>query len=225
MNSYTLSASLVCGDPLSLGADIRALVDGGIDAIHFDVMDGHFVPRLGLYPELLESVKEISSLPVDVHLMITHPEQFAVQFAHAGADVVVVHAEATPHVHRVVHMIRDAGARAGVALNPGTPLSVLDYVLGDIDLVLLMAINPGIVGHKLIPSMLEKIAETKEKLVDHPNVVIEVDGGVTPESAATMIQTGADMLVCGTSSVFRGPDLAASARAFREHIDTQLRHS
>lgn len=197
------------------------LVRGRIDALHFDVMDGLFVPRLGLYPELLKAIKNTSKLPVDVHLMIENPEQFIGVFAEAGADIIVVHAESTHHLHRTIKAIRDAGASAGVALNPATPLSVLDYVLDNIDLVMLMAINPGIVGHKLIPETMGKIQDLRAKLAGRP-MTIEVDGGVSPASAADMVRSGADLLVCGTSSIYKGGDLARHIRAFRARIDADL---
>jgi len=220
---YQLSASLICGSPVSLGEDIKAVERGGMDAIHFDVMDGMFVPRLGLYPELLRSVKEISKLPVDVHLMIEEPERYVKEFIDAGGDIIMVHAESTRHLHRVIRAIKALGGRAGVALNPATPLSVLDYVLGDIEMIMLMAINPGIVGHKLIPSMMQKIADLRAKLVVYPDIRIEIDGGVSPESAAAMVIAGADLLVCGTSAVFKkGKDLAQSIQTFRKDLDAQL---
>ena len=222
--TYQLAASLICGSPLTLAADLAALRKGGMDAIHFDVMDGVFVPRFGLYPELLASVKAVSPLPIGAHLMIEEPERFVGAFAQAGADTVVVHAESTRHLDRVVRLIKSSGARAGVALNPATPLSVLDYVLEDIDLIMIMAINPGIVGHKLIPTAIQKIADTRAKIVAHTHIKIEVDGGVSAQSAAQMILAGADILVCGTSSVFKkGEDLAKSSRAFRSHVDAQLK--
>ncbi|MES2995145.1 MAG: ribulose-phosphate 3-epimerase [Patescibacteria group bacterium] len=220
---YQLSASLICGSPATLAEELKALEAGGMDALHFDVMDGSFVPRLGLYPELLASVKELSTLPVDVHLMIDDPERYAKVFIDAGADIMVVHAESTKHLHQTIRTIRALGARAGVALNPATSLSVLDYVLGDIELVMLMAINPGILGHKLIPSMMDKISDLRTKLEGYPGIRIEIDGGVSPESAAAMVNAGADLLVCGTSAVYKkGPDLAESVRSFRNHIDAEL---
>ncbi len=220
---YKLAASLICGNMLDLKSDIRSLERGGIDYLHFDVMDGSFVPRLGLHPEILKAIKLMTKLPVDVHLMIDNQDFFIPDFVKAGADIIVVHAESTKHLHRSVKMIRDLGARAGVALNPGTPLSVLDYVLDDIELVMLMAINPGIVGHKLIPRALDKISELKEKLVSHPDILIEIDGGVTPESAPQMIARGANLLVCGTSIIFK-PDVNVGDKLIevRANIDRRL---
>lgn len=221
--NYKLLASLICGSPLEIGKEIKELEEGGMDGIHFDVMDGQFVPRLGLYSELLKSVKENSKLPVDVHLMIMNPENFVQEFVEAGADIVVVHQESTRHIHHAIRLIKESGGRAGVAINPGTPLSSLDYILEDIELVMLMVINPGIVGHKLIPSMVDKISHLKEKLKDYPDIKISIDGGVSPESAVNMIKAGADLLVCGTSSVFKkGENLTESARGFRKHIENNI---
>ena len=224
--TYNLLASLICGDPLALRSEITELEKGGIDGIHFDVMDGQFVPRLGLYPEYLKAVKDATSLPVDLHLMIEDPEDSIPAFIRAGVttkDVVVIHAESTKHLHYVVKTVRDAGFQAGVALNPATPLSVLEYVLPDIERVMLMAINPGILGHKLIPDMIRKIKDMKAMLAYYPHVHIEVDGGVSPESAATMVMAGADMLVCGTSAIYKKDrSLVDTITEFRAGIDAEL---
>ena len=218
--SYKLAASLICSNILELGAEIRSLEKGGIDYLHIDVMDGDFVPRLGLHPEMVKAVRSITNIPIDVHLMINNPDFFIPDFVKAGGDIITVPAESTKHLHRAIKLIRDAGARAGVALNPGTSLSVLDYVLDDIDLVMLMAINPGIVGHKLIPQTLHKISELRKKLVDHPNIIIEIDGGVNPESAPEMIKHGADLLVCGTSMIFK-PDVAVVQKLKEVRLDIE----
>ena len=217
--NYKLSGSLVCANMLDLKSDIKALENGNIDYIHFDVMDGNFVPRLGLHPEMLEEIKTITNIPVDVH-----PIKYIPDFIKAGADTIIVHAESTKHLHYALKMIRDSGAKTGVALNISTPLSVLDYVLDDIDLVLLMAINPGIVGHKLIPKTIDKITELKEKLVNHKDVIIEIDGGVNQDSAPTMIKAGASMLVSGSSSIFKkDKDIAGQIKDFRSTIDNNLK--
>ncbi|OGG72658.1 ribulose-phosphate 3-epimerase [Candidatus Kaiserbacteria bacterium RIFCSPLOWO2_01_FULL_53_17] len=221
---FQLSASLICGDHLALGDDIKLLEKGGIDALHFDVMDGMFVPRFGFYPELLQAVRKQTSLTVDAHLMIENPERYVQLFVEAGADIVVPHAESTRHLDRAVRLIREAGGRAGVALNPGTPLHALEHVLPDIELVMLMAINPGIVGHKLIPQMMQKIADTRKMLKKFPKIKIEVDGGVSPESAARMVSLGADILVCGTSSIYKKDlPLTKTIPSFRAHIEKELK--
>ncbi len=198
-----LSASIICANLLELKNDLRQLEKSGIDHIHFDVMDGTFVQRLGLLPEVLIGIKKVVKVPVDVHLMIENPDSFIPAFINAGADIITVHAESTRHLGRSIRLIKSLGARAGVALNPATPLSVLDYVLDDIDLVMIMAINPGIVGHKLIPAAIEKITHLKSNLANHPNILIEVDGGVTIESAPSMVRAGATMLVCGSATIFK----------------------
>lgn len=204
MKKYYLTASLVCANMLNLKEQIALLEQGGIDLIHFDVMDGNFVPRYGLHPEMLKAVKSISQLPVDVHLMVNDPEPYIDDFAKAGAKYFAPHIEPVHHIHRIIKKTRDAGMRTGVALNPGTPINVLDSIIDDLDLIILMAINPGIVGHKLIPSMIKKIHNLKQ-YIDHRDVLIQVDGGVTPETAPIMLDAGADMLVCGSSTIFR-PD-------------------
>jgi ribulose-phosphate 3-epimerase len=227
--SYKLAASLICGNPLALMSEVRELEQGRIDGIHFDVMDGQFVPRLGLYPEYLRAVKEATQLPVDIHLMIEDPGTSIPAFIKAGvteSDVIVIHAESTKHLHYVVKSVRDAGYQAGVALNPATPLSALDYVLPELERVMLMAINPGIVGHKLIPDMIRKISELKVKLTDYPQVRIQVDGGVSPESAASMVLAGADILVCGTSAIYKKDrSLVDTITEFRAGIDKVLASS
>jgi ribulose-phosphate 3-epimerase len=198
---FKLSASMICADPLNLISDIKKLERGNIDYIHFDVMDGHFVPRLGLYPEVLKKIKSVTNIPVDVHLMVSNPEDFISDFVKARADIITVHAESTNHLHRVIHSIKQAGVRVGVALNPATTIDSIKYLINDLDLILIMAINPGIVGHKLIPSMINKIRETKD-FVDNRKIFIQVDGGVNLTSGSKMIKAGANMLVCGTSTIF-----------------------
>ncbi|MDP1844438.1 MAG: ribulose-phosphate 3-epimerase [Sediminibacterium sp.] len=200
-----LAASLVCADPLNLEADINQLVIGEADLIHFDVMDGSFVPRYGLYPEILSSLKKITKIPVDVHMMVDSPEEYIETFRIAGADYYNVHVESCKHLHRILKKVRDAGMKPGVALNPATPISSMEWVIKDIDMVVLMAINPGIVGHKLIPSMLEKIRQVRDyaNQAGNENLIIEIDGGVTFDSAIDMVNAGADALVCGTGTIFR----------------------
>lgn len=225
---YKLSASLICGNMMDLQKDIKLAEKAEIDSIHFDVMDGVFVPRYGLFPEIITQMRKFSNIPIDLHLMVSKPEEFILTFVDAGMsqsnDIIVVHAESTQHLDRVIRSIRKHGVKAGVVLNPATPLSVIDYVLGDIDLVMLMAINPGIIGHKLIPSTLQKIADLKEKLSDHPHIVIEIDGGVSFESAPKMINAGATMLVSGTQTIFQHKEpLDQRIKMLRKAIDANLK--
>lgn len=190
---------------LELGNAVREVEKSGCDMIHYDVMDGVFVPRYGLLPEVLESIKTITEMPVYVHMMTIEPEKYLSAFINAGADCMVVHAEACTHLHRTLSEIKNKGKKAGVALNIASPLSILDYVLDDIDMVTLMAINPGIVGHKIIPKIFDKIKDLKTKLIQRgkEKILIEIDGGVTFESAPLMLENGADILVCGSSTIFK----------------------
>lgn len=200
-----IAASLICGDPLNLKDELIQIDNGKADLIHFDVMDGLFVPRYGLYPEILTYLKKVTNIPVDVHMMVSNPEDYINDFHKAGADYFNVHVESTNHLHRIVKKVRDIGMKPGVALNPATPISQLDWVIKDIDMVVLMAINPGIVGHKLIPDIINKIEKLREYANQNgnENLIIEIDGGVTPESIPLMVNAGADALVCGTGTIFR----------------------
>ncbi len=197
-----LAASMICDNFVDLKKTLGQFKSGHIDYIHFDVMDGIFVPRFGLYPELLKTIKSLTSIPVEVHLMVQNPEPYMGVFANAGAGIISIHAEGNLHLSRSIQMIHKLGVKAGIVLNPATPINILDYVIDDIDLVMIMAINPGIVGHKLIPKTYDKLKDLKVKLTSRENVMVEVDGGVTFESAPKMIEAGANMLVCGTSSIF-----------------------
>lgn len=204
--SCKLAASIICGNPSNLDADLKALEKGGIDYIHFDVMDGVFVPRFGLFPEYLKAIRAKTDIPIEVHMMVQDPEPYIQDFVNAGANILTPHIEPLHHPHRTMMRIKQAGVQAGFALNPGTSLSVLDYLLEDLDLVMLMAINPGIVGHKLIPRTLEKIADLRKRIdATGKDILLEIDGGVTPESGIKMVQAGANMLVCGTGTIFQPP--------------------
>lgn len=225
---YKLAASLICGDFMNLQKDIKLIEKGKIDYIHFDVMDGVFVPRYGLFPEMITQLRTLSKVPIDLHLMVSKPEEFLSTFYKAELnqpdDIIVVHIESTHHLDRVIRNIKKLGIKAGVALNPATPLSVLDYVLDDIDVVMLMAINPGIVGHKLIPSSLQKIADLKEKLSNYQHIEIEIDGGVSFESAPKMINAGATMLVCGTQTIFQHKEpIDQRITMLRKEIDAKIK--
>ena len=205
MKKIKICASLICGNPIDLNSDLKELEKSNIDLIHFDVMDGQFVPRYGLYPEILKSIKERYSFQIDVHMMTYDAEEYILDFKKAGADYYNVHIESTNHISRVIKKINDSGMKAGIGINPGTPLNNLDWIINDIKMVVLMAINPGIVGHKLIPSIIDKIKELRSyaNKFGNKDLIIQIDGGVTPESIPLMIKAGADALVCGTGTIFK----------------------
>ena len=207
MANVAIAPSILAADFSKLGEEIDAVTRAGADYIHVDVMDGHFVPNISIGPGVLASIKKASPLPFDVHLMISPVDLYIDEFVKAGADILTVHPEAGPHIHRTLQMIRDRGVKAGLALNPGTPASIIEPVIGDIDLVLVMSVNPGFGGQKFITSQLDKIRAVKTIIERHQaDVLIEVDGGVSSETAGAVINAGADILVAG-SAVFKGdPD-------------------
>ncbi len=199
-----VAPSILSADFARLGEDIRAIDKAGADWIHVDVMDGHFVPNLTIGPGVIRALRPYSDKPFDVHLMISPVDVYLEAFAEAGADGLTVHPEAGPHLHRTLQAIRRLGKRAGVALNPGTPVSALDHVLDDLDLVLVMTVNPGFGGQRFIPAMIEKIARVRAMIDarDRP-IALQVDGGINSETAPLAINAGADVLVAG-SAVFGG---------------------
>jgi ribulose-phosphate 3-epimerase len=202
-----IAPSILSADFAALADDIaRVEVTGGADMLHVDVMDGRFVPNLTIGPVVVSAIRKRTRLPLDVHLMIVEPERYVPEFITAGADIVTVHAEACPHLQRNLAQIRELGARAGVALNPSTPPEALEYVLDDLDLVLIMSVNPGFGGQAFIPSALPKIRRLRAMLGARP-VQISVDGGVKAEHVKTLAEHGADVLVAG-SAIFGAPDPA-----------------
>ena len=206
MENIKIAASLICADPLNLEKEVNELIQSKVDLIHFDVMDGSFVPRYGLYPEILRAIKSKENCPlVDVHIMSENPEDFIEIFALYGADYFNFHIEATKHPHRVIKKIINSGMKPGVALNPNTSVKSLKWMIQDIQMVVLMTINPGIVGHKFIPEMINKIKDLRNFADQNNNrdLIIEIDGGVTPENIEDLIEAGADALVCGNGTIFR----------------------
>jgi len=205
-----IAPSILSADFSRLGEEIRSVEKGGADYIHIDVMDGHFVPNITIGPLVVEAVRRETSLPLDVHLMIENPDSYIPDFAAAGADIIVVHAEAVRHLHRSVQLIKSLGKRAGVSLNPATPLNLLDYIAGDIDLVLLMTVNPGFGGQSFIESSIEKIRSTRAMLDRKGSEAeLEVDGGVKISNIAEISRAGADVFVAG-SAVFGSDDYLAT---------------
>ena len=208
-----VAPSILSADFARLGEEIARLEASGADWIHVDVMDGMYVPNLTIGPPIIQALRKTTDLPFDVHLMIVEPDRYLEDFQKAGADVITVHAEATSHLHRTLSEIRRLGCKAGVSLNPGTPLSSIEEVLDCLDLILVMSVNPGFGGQKFIPNTLQKLIKLKSMVADRP-IMIEVDGGVSPANAKAVIEAGANVLVAG-SAVFNAPDMATAIRDLR----------
>ncbi|MFC5732284.1 ribulose-phosphate 3-epimerase [Cytobacillus gottheilii] len=217
-----IAPSLMCVDLLNVERDIKLLEEAGVDYLHVDIMDNHFVPNITLSFDFIKSIKRITDIPLDVHLMINQPEE-SLQYLDmlTAGDIVCIHYESTIHIHRAIGMIKDLGVKVGLALNPGTPIGVIENLLPDLDMVLIMTVNPGFAGQKLIPSMLDKIEKLRALLNEkgYSEIEIEVDGNVSFDHAKLMYEKGADIYVGGSSSVFsKENSIVENCKRFREII-------
>ncbi|MCG3777967.1 MAG: Ribulose-phosphate 3-epimerase [Nitrospira sp.] len=213
--SIYIAPSILASDFARLADEVAAVERAGADFLHIDVMDGHFVPNLTIGPPIVEAIRKVTKLPLDVHLMMTNADAFIAEFADAGANYLTVHVEACPHLHRTVQAIKERGVKAGVTLNPATSLSTIEEIIAEVDLVLIMSVNPGFGGQKFIPSSLKKITAVRAML-DRvgSRALLEVDGGIKIDNAAQVLAAGADVLVAG-SAIFSSPDYAATIAALR----------
>jgi ribulose-phosphate 3-epimerase len=213
-----IAPSILSADFTKLGEDIKAVERAGCHWIHIDVMDGHFVPNISYGPIIVSASRKITALPLDVHLMIEHPDRYIPDFSKAGADWISVHAEACPHLHRTLQLIKSHGKKAGVALNPSTPLSAIEWVMEELDYVLLMSVNPGFGGQSFIRSALSKIQRLKEMIREqNRSILIQVDGGVGLENIGELSEAGADVFVAG-SAIFGSGDYGKTIALLREKI-------
>ncbi len=211
-----IAPSILSADFARLGEEVRAAQEAGAHWMHIDVMDGRFVPNITIGSGVVESLRKVTSLPLDVHLMIEEPDRYIRDFVKAGADIVTVHSEATVHLHRTVQMIKEGGVKAGVSINPATPVHCLENILGDVDVVLVMSVNPGFGGQGFIPGSIGKIRALRKMILDAGlSPIIEVDGGVKPENAREVAAAGADVLVMG-SAFFTSGDYGKTMRRLNE---------
>ena len=213
-----IAPSILSADFANLERDIKMIEQAGAELLHIDVMDGHFVPNITIGAPVVKSLRKVSKLVMDVHLMISNPENYIKDFAEAGADIITVHAEAATHLHRLIQMIKKEGCMAAVALNPATPLSVLEYVLEDLDMVLIMSVNPGFGGQKFIASALDKIKSLRTMINEkNLNIDIQVDGGIGLDNIAEVVNAGANIIVAG-SAVFNSPDPTLAIKKMKEAV-------
>ena len=211
-----IAPSILSADFARLGEELKAVEAAGADWIHVDVMDGHFVPNITIGPLVVKAARRSTPLPLDVHLMIENPDRYIPDFIKAGADLLAVQVETCPHLHRTIQMIREGGVRPGVVLNPATPLNAVEWILEDVDVVMIMSVNPGFGGQKFIPSSLEKIRQLRTIIDDRGlSTLIEVDGGVNSDTIADVAAAGADVFVAG-SAIYGSEDYAAAIGRFRE---------
>ncbi len=214
-----IAPSLLSADFSDLKGQIALVEQEGADWIHLDVMDGHFVPNLTIGPPVIRAIRKLTKLPFDTHLMITNPERYLESYRSAGADIITVHQETCPHLHRTLRRIKDLGAKAGVCLNPSTPVALLRDAIGEADLVLIMSVNPGFGGQTFIPHSLQKLREAAELIRQtSPAIHLEVDGGIGPETAEAVVRAGADVLVAG-SSIFDAADVRGALRLLRQRAN------
>lgn len=210
-----IAPSILSADFSNLAGDVKRVEEAGADLLHMDIMDGHFVPNITIGPAVVAALRDKSSLPFDVHLMISEPDKYIDDFVKAGADMITVHVEACPHLHRTIYNIKNKGIKAAAALNPATSLSTLDYIIDDLDMVLLMTVNPGFGGQTFIESSLNKIHDLKDR-IDNKKLImdIEVDGGINRDNIGKIIGAGANVIVAG-SAVFKSKDLREAIEALR----------
>ena len=217
-----IAPSILSSDFAHLADEVAAVEAAGADFLHVDVMDGHFVPNLTVGPPIVESIRKVTSLPLDVHLMMTNPDSFIPEFAQAGANYLTIHTETCPNLSRTMQLIKEHGVKAGVTLNPSTSLTTLEEVIADADLVLIMSVNPGFGGQKFIPGVLDKIARARDLIAQTGSqALLEVDGGIKVDNAAEVTKAGAEVLVAG-SAIFNSPNYAETIQAFRAAAQAPL---
>ncbi|MFQ3574783.1 MAG: ribulose-phosphate 3-epimerase [Thermodesulfovibrionales bacterium] len=213
-----MAPSILSADFMRLGEEIQAAKEAGADWLHLDIMDGHFVPNITFGPDFVRGIRKVTDLILDVHLMIQRPQDYINEFAEAGADYITIHAEASYHLHRLIQKIKGIGKKAGVSLNPSTAVNTLDYILGDLDMVLVMSVNPGFGGQEFIPAMIPKIALLRE-MIDSRGLktLIEVDGGINLDNIRTVVNAGADVIVMG-SAFFKAKDYKGFVDEIRQRL-------
>lgn len=216
-----LAPSLLAADFANLKEEIKKIEDGGADYLHLDVMDGVFVPNISFGAPVIKSLRSITKLPFDVHLMVDKPERYIEDFVKAGADIITVHQESTTHLHRTIQLIKSFGVKAGISLNPATPVESLKHIIEDLDLILIMSVNPGFGGQSFIPAMKNKISETRSIINEKDlEIILEVDGGIKLDNVKEIIELGADLVVAG-SDIFGAEDIVERTRDFKKQLNNK----